>query len=83
LRPLRVKKRTTPRCSIWHSFASPFTNNEAPHHGAPYRPISLNLILLDRLFRREYRSGLIISLFSAGEKQRAKSQTYRLTYRLP
>jgi hypothetical protein len=37
-------------------------------HGAPYRSLSVNFILLDSLFRKEYRYGLILSSFSTSEK---------------
>jgi hypothetical protein len=67
LRHLRDKKRTIACCSICHSFASPFANKEAPHKGAPDRLISLNLILLDHLFRKEYIYGLNISPFSTSD----------------
>jgi hypothetical protein len=36
-------------------------------NGAPYRSISLNFILLDSLFRKEYIYGSIIPPFSTGE----------------
>jgi hypothetical protein len=77
LRPLRIKRRTIARCSISLFFAYVFTKNEAPHNGTPYWSISVNCRLLDSLFRKEYRHGLIISPFSTSEKQQAKSRTFR------
>jgi hypothetical protein len=46
------------------------------YNDASYRSISMNSILLNRLFRKEYIYGLISSSFSRGEKQQAKSRTY-------
>jgi hypothetical protein len=57
-------------CSVLHlqlCFASPSAKNEATHKGAPYRSMSLKFRLLNRLFRKEYRYGLLISPFSTGE----------------
>jgi hypothetical protein len=68
LKPLTVKKRTIARWFIWH-FCMDVCQNKAPHNGASYTSISVNLILLDSLFRKEYRYSLIISPFSTGEKQ--------------
>jgi hypothetical protein len=52
-----------------------FTKNEAPHNGAPYRSISETFILLESLFRKEYRYGLIIFPFSTGENQQTRPRT--------
>jgi hypothetical protein len=54
-----------------------FGKNEATDNGRPYRSISMNFILLDRPFRKEYRYGLIIFPFSTSEKQQAMSGTYQ------
>jgi hypothetical protein len=70
------QKRATARCSIGHFFVASETN-EAPHNALPHRSISVNFILLDRLFRQEYRYGVIISPFSTNEKQQARSRTYQ------
>jgi hypothetical protein len=77
LRLLRVKKRTTVRCSISHFLAWRFAKREALDNGTPYRSIFVNFILLDPLFQNDSRYGLIISPVSTGEKQRARSRTYR------
>jgi hypothetical protein len=58
-------------------FSCMFANSEARHNDAPYRSISMNYILLDSLFHKEYRYDLIISPFSTDKKQQARLQTYR------
>jgi hypothetical protein len=68
LRPLRDKKQRTARSLIWHNFSGNFAPNEAPHNDAPYRLISVNCILLDTLFRKEYRYDATIPAFLIGEK---------------
>jgi hypothetical protein len=49
-----------------------FAKKEVLHNGAPYAPTSVNFILLDSLFRKEHKYGLIISPFSTNEKQQAR-----------
>jgi hypothetical protein len=75
LRPLRVKSG---RLVVvrFGPFSSLFSRNEAPHNGAPYQSISVNFILLDSPYRKEYRYGLVISPFSTGEKEEAMSRTH-------
>jgi hypothetical protein len=77
LMPLMFKKRTIARCSIWHVFLSTFAKHEGRHDGAPYRSRSVNLILLDPLFRKVYWYGLISSPLPTDEKQQTMSGTYR------
>jgi hypothetical protein len=80
LRLLDVRKRRTARCSILQFFSRNFSKNDAPHNDAPYGSISVNFLLLDSPFRKEYRYGLIISPFSTAKKQQERSRTYRRSY---
>jgi hypothetical protein len=77
LRPLRLKRGTTARCSIWHLVAGIVAKNEKPHNGAPYRSIRADFQLLDSLFRKGHRDGSIFFRSSTREKQQARLRTYR------
>jgi hypothetical protein len=72
LKLLRVKSGRLFTALSGICFSCAFANNEARYNGTPYQSISVNHILLDSLFRKEYRCGLLISPFSTGEKQQAR-----------